>query len=130
VTETVEVKKPICPHCGEEAVLVDSIKVYRKSYGNIWLCWNYPQCNSYVGVHKETNEPLGILGNANERFWRKEAHSAFDPLWMGDTDSTRSEAYRKVKVIMRAQKDIHIGEADEAQCKKIIAAANCLGGVK
>ena len=51
---------PVCPYCGAVSILTDSKVVYGKSYGMIYLCRNYPKCDAYVGVHKRTNEPLGV----------------------------------------------------------------------
>lgn len=73
---------PYC-HCGCRAELKNAQFVYGPGhdYGNLWVCGNYPSCNSYVGCHKGTNNPLGTLADAELRELRKEAHALFDPLW-------------------------------------------------
>lgn len=72
----------ICPYCGYEAKFANSNRVYNgKSYGNIWLCSQYPKCDAYVGVHEGTLEPLGRMANPELRAAKKAAHAAFDRMW-------------------------------------------------
>ena len=68
----------ICPYCEGQPELVDSIEVYDKSYGLIWLC---RPCHAWVAVHQGTETPLGRLANQELREWKKKAHSAFDPIF-------------------------------------------------
>lgn len=67
-------KEVICPYCGRSAEFVDSIAVYRRSYGMIYLC---RPCDAYVGVHGRSDTPLGRLANAELRRWKIAAHDAF-----------------------------------------------------
>ena len=71
-----------CPYCGSAVELKDSAVVYHgRSYGPIYLCSRWPECDAYVGVHKGTERPLGRLANAELREWKKRAHAAIDDLW-------------------------------------------------
>ena len=70
-----------CPYCASEVVLKDSKIIYGKSYGNVWICSNYPKCDAFVSCHKGTDRPLGMLANSELRNMRKLTHSAFDSLW-------------------------------------------------
>jgi len=116
-----KIDAPICPHCGGTAKQVDSIRVYRKSYGMIWICENYPECDSYVGCHGETGEPLGTLANAELRELRKRAHSVFDKLWKSGPYA-RGDAYAELAEKLGISKaECHIGMFDEAMCNKVIA---------
>lgn len=110
-----------CPYCNSNVSLKDSSIIYRgKSYGNVWICDNYPECDAYVGVHKETNEPLGRLANPELREWKKKAHAAFDPIWKNDK-SKRDGAYKKLQLLMGLNKDdAHIGKFNVEQCKTLI----------
>ncbi len=82
-----------CPYCGNRVSLVDAIVVYSKlGYGKLWLCENYPVCDSYVGAHNQDDSPKGTLANSQLREWRKNAHAVFDPLWKSGYMS-RKEAY-------------------------------------
>ncbi len=110
-----------CQYCNQKANLVDSSVIYGKSYGLIYLC---KPCDAYVGVHKGTTKPLGILANAELREWKKKAHSIFDPIWKNGK-YTRKEAYR-ILADKLGEKEVHIGESDIDKCKKIIEICNQL----
>jgi len=113
---------PACPYCNAEAKLVDSAVVYGRSFGPIWLCPNYPDCDTYVGVHKGTQKPLGTLANAELREWRKSVHAAFDPLWKGGPWS-RDRAYRWLQAALDLPRDqCHIAMFDIAQCQAALEA--------
>ncbi len=116
-----KVMKPIiCPYCHAVANLEDSSKVYGKSYGPLYICSNFPKCNSFVGVHKNSNKPLGSLANEELRFWRKKAHSTLDPFWQNKTIK-RSEAYELVQTALGLPKEkAHIAMLDVDQCKRLI----------
>lgn len=70
-----------CPYCGSEAHLKDSAMIYGKSFGMVYLCDRYPFCDSWVGVHKGTTNPLGTMADSELRELRKNAHVLFDRLW-------------------------------------------------
>lgn len=97
----------LCPYCFEQARLADSAEVYGgRSYGRIWLCRNYPDCDAYVGVHDGTEEPKGRLANADLRQAKIEAHRVFDPLWRGAPDlyTLPEEGPERKKAIRRIQR--------------------------
>lgn len=112
-------KAPICPYCEAPAVLVDSVEVYSRSYGLIWLCRD---CQAWVGIHKNSplSAPLGRLANAELRKLKIQAHAAFDPLWKSGA-MTRPEAYKHLAKLMRIKvKKTHIGFFDADQCRQVI----------
>lgn len=82
-----------CPYCGGKPKLQDSIVIYRvRSYGMVWTCENYPECDTYVGCHKGTNKPLGTFANAELRHIRNVGHACFDRIWKSRL-MTRTQAY-------------------------------------
>lgn len=109
-----------CDYCGRKAEFVDSKVIYGRSYGMIYLCRN---CMAYVGVHQGTSKPLGRLANAQLRYWKKQAHAAFDPLWQyGRFKHCRNAAYAWLADQMHTPIDkTHIGMFDVGQCKQVIA---------
>lgn len=111
---------PLCPYCGSTAVLRDSRMIYKRSYGPIWICPKYPECDSYCGCHKGTKQPLGRLANRELREAKKAAHAVFDRLWKSG-EMTRKSAYRWLarKLGMRHY-DCHIGEFDLALCQRVV----------
>ena len=52
-----------CPYCGSPAVLRSADGIYRDNSKNtmLYVCKNYPACDSYVRVHTGTNIPVGVL---------------------------------------------------------------------
>ena len=108
-----------CDYCGRKAEYVDSKIIYGKSHGMIYLCRN---CMAYVGVHKGTDKPLGRLANAQLRYWKQQAHAAFDPLWKyGRFKHRRRAAYVWLADQMHTPIDkTHIGMFDVGQCKQVI----------
>lgn len=110
-----------CPYCNGKAELKDSAIIYNgKSYGNVWVCENYPQCDSFVGVHKATNLPLGTLANNELRQLRRKCHDLFDKLWKSKK-MNRQEAYKQLGELMGIE-DPHIGAFTVEQCQKYIAS--------
>ena len=74
-------RNPDCPYCGKTSVLTSSREVYGgRNFGPIYLCKCVPGY-AYVGCHKDTIKPLGRLADKELRYWKKEAHAAFDHLW-------------------------------------------------
>jgi len=116
-----------CPYCGRFALLKDSSVVYGKSYGNIYICENYPKCDAFVGVHKLNNKPLGSLANQYLRGLRKECHSKFDTLWLKDNQNyynkkkQRSKAYKWLQNCMGISSNkAHIAKFNEEQCLELL----------
>lgn len=107
-----------CPFCGAGVKLEDNIKIYRsRSYGKAYICDNFPTCDTYVGVHKDTNKPLGTLANKELRTLRMKCHEVFDPLWKSGRMS-RSRAYRVLSDIMSMDVNrTHIGMFNIDQCR-------------
>ena len=119
-----------CQYCQSEAKLADSVIVYGRSYGPIWICSNYPKCDSYVGCHKDTNKPLGTLANRELREWRKKAKEPFNRLWKEKIinkitqyipqTSPRSKAYMWLTEKLDIPgEETHFGLFDIDQCKKV-----------
>ena len=110
-----------CPYCSKEAKLVDSIEIYKQSYGMIYLC---KPCEAYVGCHFGTDKPKGSPAKKELRVLRMKVHNLFDPLWQRN-DIKRSEAYRWLQEKMNMPKRLaHIGMFNEEQCKIAISLIN------
>lgn len=112
-----------CPYCGGKVVLRNSSYVYKnknKSYGKVWVCENFPQCNSYVGCHPNTQVPLGRLANPTLRSAKMKAHLEFDKLWKSGY-MTRHSAYEWLAVMLGIPFEYcHIGMFDIKMCLKVI----------
>ena len=109
-----------CPYCGKEAVLKDSSIIYGHSYGMVYICSDYPKCDAYVGVHKNSSRmiPLGRMANRELRERKKAVHSLLDPLWRNNLMS-RKKAYSRLREGMDLDSDeCHVGKFDEKACEK------------
>jgi len=112
---------PICPYCGGQSTLKSDSFVYSGiSYGGkMWVCENWPACQSSVGAHKN-GKPLGTLANRQLREARVAAHEAFDPLWKSGTFDRRA-AYQLLAAMMGIPVcDCHIGMFNEKQCQQVL----------
>lgn len=123
--DSIEVKKgQVCPYCGAGSELIDSIEVYRISYGPMYIC---RPCNAYVGCHKGTTNALGRLANKELREWKIKAHAVFDPLWKRKMQQgfsktkSRHKAYTWLASELGIRyRDCHIGFFDVDTCKSVV----------
>lgn len=112
----------VCPFCSSSVSLVDSAKVYRRSYGFIYLCDRYPYCDARVGCHPGSDKPLGTLADRELRQWRSLAHRHFDPLWKSRIFTSRNAAYKWLAKAMKLPPALtHVAMFDIRQCQKAIA---------
>lgn len=117
----------ICPYCGAESELIDSVEIYGTSYGMIRIC---RPCDAYVGCHANSKKHVakGRLANKELRVLKIKAHKYFDPLWKRAIEKygwgkkkARGKAYKWIAEELGIKiKDSHIGFFDIEQCKKVI----------
>jgi len=115
----------VCPYCGGKSQQINSSIVYGSDFGPIYACL---PCEAWVGVHKNSNKPLGRLANHELRQLKKAAHEIFDPIWhkiIEDEGELRWKARRRAYVWLSNKSGIpdhlcHIGMMDEDQCKLVI----------
>ena len=111
-----------CPFCRSSVSLIDSAKIYDQSYGFIYLCDAYPNCDARVGCHPGTITALGTLANQKLRRWRSLAHRHFDPLWQSGIFSSRQIAYKWLSKAMKLPLErTHIAMFNIRQCQRAIA---------
>lgn len=113
-----------CPYCGNDCDYVDSIEVYRESYGMIYIC---RPCQAWVNVHKGSDQAFGFVAKSDLRDLRHQTHLLFDPLWQKKV--SMGESRRKSQIAARrwmaefmgiSIEEAHIGMMDNEQCKKLI----------
>lgn len=111
-----------CPYCGGNGVLKKATDVYGNNALEeyIYVCSNYPECDSYVGVHKGTMIPKGTMANGDLRNKRIKVHKVFDFVWKSGI-MTRKEAYRWLSYTLCLPfGKTHIGSFSEYMCDKTI----------
>lgn len=111
------IKGKICPYCKAKTNYIDSIEVYGKSYGMIYMC---RPCDAYCGVHKGTDKALGRVANKELREKKKEAHKYFDVIWKEGRQS-RSNAYKDLAKHLKIPTEYcHIGMFSIKTCNEVI----------
>lgn len=111
-----------CPYCGSPAVLRSADGIYYDNSRDmkLYVCKNYPQCDSYVRVHAGTNIPAGTMANRRLRALRAEAHRYFDRLYKSGY-MTKDDAYHWLAGILDAPlSQAHIGYLGEYYCQVVI----------
>lgn len=111
-----------CPHCGALAVVRPAAEIYHDANrtDELYVCKNYPACNSYVGMHPGTRIPLGMMANGNLRSLRIKAHRKFDQIWQNGI-MTRDDAYLwMADSFGMTLRDAHIAKFGEYRCKELI----------
>ena len=113
-----------CPYCGHTAVLRNASYVYGEKAieEHLYVCSRYPECNSYVGVHKGTLIPKGTLADGSLRHKRIEAHKAFSKLW-DEGIMSKKQAYHWLGYLFGlSSEQAHIGHFSEYRCDELIRA--------
>lgn len=111
-----------CPYCGGTVVYRSADGIYRDNSKGmmLYVCSNYPECDSYVRVHSGTNIPVGSLANHELRSLRRTAHHYFDQLHESGY-MTEQDAYQWLADLICAPlSEAHIGYLGEYYCKQII----------
>lgn len=107
----------ICPHCGECVGLVSNAEIYGREYGKwpyVYLCSG---CRAYVGLHPDTDLPLGTLADEETREARKSVKPPFMRICRERFGGDRSAAYSWLAEHMGIDtKACHFGFFDTYQC--------------
>lgn len=116
--------KVICPYCGAHAVLRDAGFVYGEGalVEKLYVCFNYPACDSYVGVFHDSDVPKGTLANSELRNKRIRAHRSFDAIWKKGI-MTRGQTYQWMQhKFSLTKKQAHIGYFSDYMCEELMRA--------
>jgi hypothetical protein len=114
------IKKPKCPVCNKESALVNGYDIYphRPDLGEL----NFYRCEDhkdfYVGCHKGTINPLGVLADKEHRKLKMMCHKVFDPIWKSGKRN-RKELYNKLSSQMEKKiDDTHFGMFSKDELEK------------
>lgn len=115
---------PFCPKCKAPAVIMHGVDLFpnrselaEKPY---WVC---STCDSRVGCHPNTTEPLGELADEATRRARRGLHAIFDPHWLKarNNGKARVAAYaRLAKELGIADHECHVGRFSVDQCRRAV----------
>lgn len=113
-----------CPYCGGKAILRPASYVYGTAMiekgRHLYLCTNWPACDSYVSAHKSSLLPMGTLANGDLRHKRILAHRAL-------AEYQRCHYMDKWAVYLWLQmqlglssEETHVGQFSAEQCEQVI----------
>ncbi|EMI4895460.1 zinc-finger-containing protein [Pseudomonas aeruginosa] len=109
-----------CPHCGGLVRLVSNRVIYGREYGD----WPYAYactgtgCGAYVGLHPDTDVPLGTLADKPLRDARNRCKRPFERIWR-DKLMTRSQAYAWLAAELQIMPpECHFGLFDVDRCER------------
>lgn len=124
-----ELRKPLtrapkCPYCGGTMVLRPSSDIFQDYDSMLYVCKNYPECDTYCKTEKKKGKYILLSTPANKelRKMRIEAHVFTDILLRNKLFDSMKGVYE----MLRSQSKIgsnyvkHIGECREYGCKEII----------
>lgn len=116
------VKNPIpapasCRYCNGEVRLVCNSEIYNgRSYGDWPYAYLCDDCRAYVGLHPDTDIPLGTLADDKLRAVRNRSKTAFHN-HMRKAGLTRTLAYQWLASQMGIEVGkCHFGWFDHAEC--------------
>lgn len=90
----------------------------------LYVCGNYPECDTYVRTRPGTSLPVGTPANRELRTLRIQAHRCFDALHKNGY-MTKRDAYVWLAVLLQVpQSQAHIGYLSEYSCRKVITESN------
>lgn len=106
-----------CPNCGTQVRLVNNSELYGREFGSWPYAYACADLSCYVGVHPDTDLPLGTLADKGLREARKRSKAAFQEVqrvmrW------SRNEAYSWLAQAMKLpQAETHFGWFDHENCE-------------
>ena len=120
--DLIKKQKLKCPYCGRMAVLKSAAFVYgdKAIEEYVYVCSGYPNCDSYVGVHRGSLKPKGTLANGDLRNMRIQAHKLFSQFWANGI-MTKKQAYHWIQDRFALTEDqAHIGNFSEYMCGQLM----------
>lgn len=118
---------PRCPYCKGRSRLAPNSAMYGPNVPrphNVWLCENFPECDTWIGVYPNDPNatPVGTMAGPRLRKLRTRIHDLIKPLY-ADGRSTRTKATRDT-----ARKlgwgDMNVSALNEDACLKVITLLN------
>lgn len=108
-----------CPYCNSEVAYAPATAVYKRAgFGFLYLCRNFPACDSYVSAGDD-GRPMGSLANRELREQRKRLFALVDQI-STDRKAPRQEVMRLIGRI-RGVKLFRINDLREAELDEIFA---------
>lgn len=88
-----------CDYCDGKVQLRKDVEIFGEDRGRmLWVCENFPECNTYVKAHAKPEfnyMPIGTLADPNLRKLREDVHQNFDHFWM----PLDGESFRRIYTV-------------------------------
>lgn len=122
-----------CPYCGSMAVLKPAAKLFgpktRERNRFLYVCPNWPACDSYVMAHIDDLRPMGTMADGKLRHKRILAHKALSA-YRKATHTEKWAAYIWLEGKLGLdQQHTHIGMFSSEECDKVISLCKQAAGV-
>ncbi len=109
-----------CVECNKEVIAVrvtgDIIYPHRRDL-HLKRFFKCLDCDNYVGTHRDSGKPLGVIPSKELRKQRMKIHELIDPVWKNGT-MKRGEMYQKIKEFLGYE--FHTAEIDSMEKAKDI----------
>jgi hypothetical protein len=107
-----------CRYCANGVDLVENSAIYNgRCYGDWPYAYLCDCCGAYVGLHPDTDLPLGTMADQRTREARNTCKKAFEPIWR-DKHLSRKQAYAWLAGKMALSvAECHFGLFEPEQCK-------------
>lgn len=118
----VQARVMYCPYCGGRVHLRSAEGIYVDNSRDtmLYVCKNYPTCDTYVRVHAILNIPVGTMANKKLRAMRKDAHHYLDQLHKQGF-MKKQEVYQWLADILHVPLSMaHVGYLGEYNCAVVI----------
>jgi DNA-directed RNA polymerase subunit RPC12/RpoP len=111
-----------CTYCGSKVVISKKTKEFSNNGGKYPWIYHCTKCDARVGIHPNTNIPLGTLANAELRWKRRKAKTQFKQ-YMSQHNLNRSDGYTLLAATLGISRSVcHFGWFDIRTCNKILIA--------
>lgn len=108
-----------CPWCQKPVKLVNNSEVYGKEYGNWPYMYWCKLCDAYVGLHPDTDLPLGTLATREVRNARSRSKDAFHSM-LKQLGINRDAGYKLVSAGLNIPaKECHFGWFDIPRAEEV-----------
>lgn len=112
-----------CPYCKAPMILRSADGIYQENSQNVklYVCRNYPNCDTYVRTKPGSAFPLGTPANRELRALRIQTHRCFDALHQNGYMAKRDAYIWLAAFLQVPQSQAHIGYLGEYSCRLVIA---------
>lgn len=111
-----------CPYCGAPMILRSADGIYKDNSrrDSLYVCRNYPECDTYIRMQPGTAYPMGTPANRELRALRIQTHRCFDALHQNGYMTKRDAYVWLAALLQMPQSQAHIGYLSAYSCQKVI----------